>query len=281
MAVESHGIFQFPDFDDELFEENLERRQIEVDKTYIPENSIYGDFGTELSFDSKNGPLSMQKEIEYSYYRRDWKRVLNLSENWILENNKLIEKDRYKSTEVLLINMRVYLKLGRHAEALCLIPSFSDGNAKETSTMYLFSTVYKFNGMHLEAIELLVKCLTVRHSDYKAWREIGHNFKALADFNGNGDLIVWSVAAFFIASLLISRYPHPESALVNVFKPKELSMLRSYIESGLKECIEMDLDIATLLKSEISLIAGNQLLSWIRDQGLLSLDGKIEMNPIK
>ena len=208
--VEISGLFQFNDLE---ISTPTTRIFPSIDYSYTPLVMEFGKYEI-----AKNS----QKLVEYLYLKKEYKAALDL----------MLAGDRKTDVQTLSTSISCCLSLSLEVEALKYCEMFSKAHRKDTSVIFLIAKVYRLNNLHLKAIPLLIANLKCRHSDYKAWQELGLNFKCVA--------MSWAGACFAMISEFIEKYPYPSSNLVSTFKTKVLETAQAEMKESFRGVSKLD-----------------------------------------
>ncbi|KAH6565942.1 hypothetical protein BASA50_002071 [Batrachochytrium salamandrivorans] len=188
-AEESHGLFQFTDMADDLFEIEPHRQRHYIDHSYAPRNIVDGWFRSQgeqvaTNFNTKHGPSLTLNTIEHSYTHGDYTTALALSQAWLAANTSTTTilntgSTKLNSRDVLEIAARCELKLGRPAAALAFMSQIKD-TLRDPGLAFFHGKLLRLNGCHSNAVEYFLDYLDMRGNDYTAWVEISHVFQQLS-----------------------------------------------------------------------------------------------------
>ncbi|KAJ3276036.1 hypothetical protein HDV01_006206 [Terramyces sp. JEL0728] len=265
MATEEHGIFQFTEFSDDLFETQEKKIRHFIDKSYIPDESVHGSFvthheATQVLFDTKFGPQQLQNALEWAYYRKQYRECLDMCLKWIeLNQNCKLEK-QYKMGEIYEIACRSSLKLKDLDSALKFAELVLQSNGKEPGVMFLVAQVFTLSAKYTESTELLVKYLDYRRNDYLAYVELSIIFEKLSETYP--EFKNWVYFSLSLAIYLVERSPRPDTEYSKKHTEQELTRLKSRLSN---HTVVASVDHAVLAKLNLSQSACDYLLNKIYD----------------
>ncbi|KAJ3320753.1 hypothetical protein HDV06_005046 [Boothiomyces sp. JEL0866] len=214
MATEEHGIFQFTNFGDDLFETEEKRVRHFIDKSYVPDETVLGKFvqieeADNGFFSTKFGPQQLQNAMEWEYYKSDYRKCLDLCLKWIELNESCKKEKQFKMGEIYEIACRCSLKLKKLDLALHYAERILASNGKEPGVMFLVSQVFNQCSRYREAIELITKYLDYRRNDYLAYVELADIFDKMS--NQYPEFQSWAYFALSLAIYFIERSPRPKT----------------------------------------------------------------------
>ncbi|KAJ8324385.1 hypothetical protein QVD99_002417 [Batrachochytrium dendrobatidis] len=179
---ESHGLFQFTGFSDDLFDVEPARQRHFIDRTYVPTDTIDGWFKqtpieAAQHFNTKHGPTHTLYTIEYHYAQHNYSAALDLCHQWLQSNAS--SKTLFNPRDVLEIAARCEMRTGRPEKAYELMQQIPE-SMHDPCVLFLRGRILCATQRFNRSLVCFLDYLNIRGEDYTAWTEISHVCSALA-----------------------------------------------------------------------------------------------------
>ncbi|KNC99640.1 uncharacterized protein SPPG_05023 [Spizellomyces punctatus DAOM BR117] len=237
-AVESHGLFQFAEDDEWLFqilqadEPVAPKRQRHfIDWSYRMNATLDGWFHKNpdpLSkrFNTKLGPNELVNAMEHHYLYKNYDAALSLSLEYLHLNSALPKP--MKAGEALEIAGRCALKLGRVDQALLITEPLE--MSKEPGQLFFRAHLLRLNHRPVKALDRFITYLNIRTNDPNAWQEIA------AILSLSKECKPWALLSLTHARYLLTRSQRLPTPITERNASVVLASLDKRIEQLEQEC---------------------------------------------